>query len=62
VVEDAPLGVDAANAAGMASVGLASTGRTRESLAAADLVVDSLADLSPEVLHQLIVRKHPRTQ
>jgi len=59
VVEDAPLGVDAANAAGMASVGLASTGRTRQSLAAADLVIDSLNELSPQVLRDLIARKHP---
>jgi beta-phosphoglucomutase len=54
VVEDAPAGIAAAKAAGMKSVGLASTGRTREQLAGADLVVDSLAELSPEVLRDLI--------
>ena len=54
VVEDAPLGITAAKAAGMAGVGVASTGRTRESLAAADLVVDSLGELSPEILRHLI--------
>jgi beta-phosphoglucomutase len=54
VVEDAPLGITAAKAAGMAGVGLASTGRTRESLAAADLVVDSLGELSPEIFRRLI--------
>lgn len=54
VIEDAPAGVAAANAAGMASVGLASTGRTRESLSAARLVVDSLAELSPKTLRGLI--------
>ena len=54
VVEDAPPGVEAANAAGMASVGLISTGRTRESLAQADLVVGSLAELSPRILRDLI--------
>ena len=54
VVEDAPPGVEAANAAGMASVGLASTGRTRESLAQADLVVGSLAELSPRILRDLV--------
>ena len=42
VIEDAPAGVAAANAAGMASVGLLSTGRKPEDLAAADLVVRSL--------------------
>jgi hypothetical protein len=39
----------------MASVGLVSTGRTREGLAAADLVVDSLAELSPAVFEGLIL-------
>ena len=57
VIEDAAPGVTAAQAAGMASAGLASTGRTRESLAAADLVVDSLAELSAEVLRELIDRR-----
>ncbi len=54
VVEDAPAGVAAAQAAGMKSIGLASTGRTREELAAADLVVDSLTELSPPVVGELI--------
>jgi beta-phosphoglucomutase len=54
VIEDAPAGVAAANAAGMVSVGLVSTGRTAESLAAAHLVVGSLAELSPGVLRRLI--------
>ena len=57
VIEDAAPGVEAARAAGMAAIGLASTGRTRESLAAAELVVDSLAELSPEVLGGLIDRR-----
>lgn len=54
VVEDAPLGIAAAKAAGMASVGLVSTGRTREALAQADLVVDRLDELSPPIFHGLI--------
>ena len=54
VIEDAPVGIAAATAAGMACVGLASTGRTRELLARASLVVDSLSELSPEVLRKLI--------
>ncbi len=57
VVEDAPLGIAAAKTAGMASVGLVSTGRARESLSDADLVVDSLAELSPEVLKRLIAKR-----
>jgi beta-phosphoglucomutase len=57
VVEDAPLGIAAAKAAGMASVGLVSTGRTREGLAQADLVVDSLAEVSPALFRSLIRRQ-----
>jgi len=55
VVEDAPLGVDAAHAAGMAAIGMVSTGRTREGLAKAELVVDSLAELTPETIRRLIL-------
>jgi beta-phosphoglucomutase len=54
VVEDAPAGVEAASAAGMASIGLASTGRSRDVLDKADLVVDTLAELSPEVIRRLV--------
>ena len=54
VVEDAPPGVQAAKAAGMHCVGMASTGRTREELSAADLVVDSLDELGPGVFRGLV--------
>ena len=54
VVEDAPAGVAAAKAAGMAAIGLASTGRTRSELAEADLVVDALDELSPDQVRALI--------
>ncbi len=54
VIEDAPAGVEAANAAGMASIGLTSTGRTAESLCAARLVVGSLEELSAPRLRELI--------
>lgn len=47
VVEDAPAGVEAAHRAGMRCVALCSRGRTREELAAADLIVSSLGELSP---------------
>jgi beta-phosphoglucomutase len=57
VVEDAPAGIQAAQAAGMASVGMVSTGRSREILSTADLVVDSLGGLSPSVIRDLIVRQ-----
>jgi sugar-phosphatase len=48
VVEDAPPGIDAARAAGMATVAVPST-HTREELAAADMVLESLEEL-PGVL------------
>ena len=54
VIEDAAAGIAAAHAAGMTSVALASTGRTRQSLAAAELLVDSLDELSADVLGRLI--------
>jgi beta-phosphoglucomutase len=56
VIEDAPAGVAAANAAGMTSVGLASTGRTPGDLAAARIVVRSLRDITPTMLRELINR------
>lgn len=56
VVEDAPAGVAAAKAAGMACVGFPSTGRTREDVAAADLIINSLSELSPDTFRTLIER------
>ena len=57
VVEDAPAGIAAARAADMASIGLASTGRTVQELRRADLVVRSLRELTPQVIRALIERK-----
>ena len=57
VVEDAAPGVAAAQAAGMASIALISTGRTRESLAHADLAVGSLGELSPERIRNVIMQR-----
>ena len=54
VIEDASVGVEAANAAGMACVGFASTGRTREELSLAAMVIDALGELSPEVLRRVV--------
>jgi beta-phosphoglucomutase len=56
VIEDAPAGVAAANAAGMASVGLLSTGRTPADLVAARVIVPSLDEISPPMLRDLIDR------
>lgn len=57
VVEDAVAGVTAANAAGMASIALTGT-TTREALASARLVVDSLRELSPERVESLLGGVH----
>ena len=53
VVEDAVHGIEAANRAGMTSVALTGTS-TRDELASADLIVDSLRDLTPTSLRALI--------
>jgi len=54
VVEDAPAGVEAARRAGMAAIAITGTA-PRDTLAArADLVVDSLRQLTPETIAQLI--------
>ncbi len=45
VIEDAPVGVAAAHTAGMKCIAIASTGRVRASLIAAELVIDSLREL-----------------
>jgi len=54
VVEDARQGVEAAKAAGMSCVGMLSTGRTAESLRAADMLISSLGELSADVVRNLI--------
>jgi beta-phosphoglucomutase len=63
VVEDAPVGVEAAHRGGMRVIALASTGRTVEQLRAAELVVKSLRELSPQrlkdVLDKTDARKEP---
>lgn len=56
VVEDAAHGIEAAKAAGMASIALVSTGHTHAELAGADVVVDQLAELSPANIAALIER------
>lgn len=53
VVEDAVHGIEAANRAGMKSVALMGTA-TREQLHEANLIVDSLRELSPQSLRALI--------
>jgi beta-phosphoglucomutase len=54
VVEDAPVGIAAARAAGMKCIGIASTGRTPDELRAADLVVGSLRDVGADDVRRLL--------
>ncbi len=54
VLEDAPAGIAAAKAAGMACAAITSKGHTRERQSQADLVVDQLASWTPAVLASLI--------
>jgi beta-phosphoglucomutase-like phosphatase (HAD superfamily) len=55
VVEDAVHGIEAARRAGMKSIALTGTA-TREELEAADFVVESLGELSPNRIRELIER------
>src|SRR4051812_34997192 len=57
VVEDAVHGVEAANRAGMLSIGMTGTVE-RDQLSSAALVVDSLRELSPTWIRELISRRH----
>ena len=57
VIEDAPVGIAAANAAGMCSIALLSTGHTEESVSAARVIVRSLRELSPERIAALIAKR-----
>ncbi len=54
VIEDAPLGIAAARAAGMRCVGLVSSGRTAEALCEADLVIDRLEMLDVPAVQRLL--------
>jgi beta-phosphoglucomutase len=56
VIEDAPVGIQAARAAGMNVIGMASTGRRPEELREADLVVSSLRELTVSRIRELISR------
>lgn len=54
VIEDAVPGIEAAHRAGMVCVALCSDGHTHSELASADLVVDSLGELTPARLAALV--------
>ncbi len=54
VIEDASHGIEAARAAEMKSIGFVSRGRTREELKSADLLIDHLDQVTPELLMSLL--------
>jgi beta-phosphoglucomutase len=56
VVEDAPVGVEAARRAGMTVVAITGTA-SREKLSAADLVIDDFTELSAQIIEQIIENK-----
>jgi beta-phosphoglucomutase len=58
VVEDAVHGITAANLAGMRSIGITGT-TTRDRLAQAHLVIDSLRELSPDRIRDLLPSDRP---
>ncbi len=58
VIEDAPAGIRAAHGAGCVCIGIASTGRTRDELTSAELVIDSLRELNPRLIRDVIARRH----
>ena len=58
VIEDAAPGIEAAHRAGMACVALCSEGHTHAELSAADLLVDSLGELTPARLSALLPSRH----
>lgn len=55
VVEDSPPGIEAARRAGMACVGVISTGHTPADAVGAALAVRSLRELTPESLLSLLI-------
>ncbi|HET6326735.1 MAG TPA: HAD family phosphatase [Planctomycetaceae bacterium] len=62
VIEDAPVGIEAARRGGMHAIGVASTGRTVEQLRAADLVVHSLRELTPERFEEMLRKNGPKLE
>ncbi len=54
VIEDAAAGIAAANAAGMTSIALVSTGHARDEYGEADHIVDSLDELSAESIRHWV--------
>jgi len=62
VIEDAPVGVEAARRAGMTAIAITGTASRESLLRDAHLVVDSLRELDPEVIRELIVTSRPASE
>lgn len=60
IVEDAPAGIEAARRAGMAAIAITGTA-PREKLSHADTIVDSLTELTPQRIRQLIEANRARS-
>ena len=60
MVGDTPYDLEAANRAGMVSIGLIGT-TTREKLAKATLVVENLSEVSPDKVRELLRRHSERS-
>jgi beta-phosphoglucomutase len=54
VIEDAPVGIEAARRAGAQCIGFVSRGHTRDELRAADQLVDRLQEISPAMIRELV--------
>lgn len=54
VIEDAPVGIQAAHSALIPCIALVSTGRIRTELVDAELIVDSLVELNPSKISEVI--------
>lgn len=61
VLEDAPVGLDAARRAGTATIGVTGTAPRTELEKRADRVVDNLSELSPSIIEQIIRLHAERT-
>ena len=57
VIEDAAVGIAAANAAEMTSVALVSTGHREDEYGDANYVVQTLSELTPDLLRQWILER-----
>jgi beta-phosphoglucomutase len=57
ILEDSPAGLSAARSAGMRSIGVCSSGHTHEQLAGADMIVDELSEVSPQIIADVLSQR-----